>query len=218
MLTMYNMLISHKKHNKILLFWCRIFKFSELLCPCNFLLTIINQYRKINQGYKTNCCKRMLKGAILEKPNLLIKDSKLAQKVAKGTIYCWTAIINADGEYKEEEFHEMTSLAEKNDYVKQFYNKDSLKKVFLEGLDILKNYGLDDLLNRVKFTFREIDKNIRGHVFYACLHLACIDRNIANKEIVVLQKIYRTLNLDIDSVFRLSLLFFQSEFAKQKTE
>ena len=152
----------------------------------------------------------------MEQPNLLLKDQKLAQKVAKGTVYCWTSIINADGEYKEEEFNGLITLAEKNDCVKMFYNKDSLKKTFLDVLNILKNYGLDELFNRVEFVFRETDKNIRGHVFYTCLHLACIDQSIANKEILVLQKIYHTLNLDIDSIFRLSLLFFQSEFSKKK--
>ena len=153
----------------------------------------------------------------MEQPNLLIKDQKLAQKLAKGTVYSWTSIINADGEYKEEEFDGLTSLAEQNNYVKMFYNKDSLKKAFLDSLNILKNHGLEDLINRIEFIFREIDKKIRGHIFYTCLHLACIDQSIANKEILVLQKIYHALNLDIDSVFRLSLLFFQSEFAKKKT-
>ena len=52
----------------------------------------------------------------MEQPNQITKDSKLAQKIAKGTIFCWTAIINADGEYKEEEFNGLTALAEKNDY------------------------------------------------------------------------------------------------------
>ena len=159
----------------------------------------------------------MVKGNEMEQPNLLIRDQKLAQKLAKGTVYCWTSIINADGEYKEEEFNGLTTLAEQNDYVKMFYsNKDSLKKAFLDGLNILKNYGLGELFNRVEFTFRETDKNIRGHVFYTCLHLACIDQSIANKEILVLQKIYHALNLDTDSVFRLSLLFFQNEFSKKE--
>ena len=67
----------------------------------------------------------------MEQPNLLLKDQKLAQKVAKGTVYCWTSIINADGEYKEEEFNGLTSLAEKNDYVKTFFNKNSLKINYL---------------------------------------------------------------------------------------
>ena len=154
----------------------------------------------------------------MEQPNPITKDSKLAQKIAKGTILCWTAIINADGEYKEEEFNGLSALAEKNEYVKRFYNKESLKKTFLDGLNILKTYGFDELYSRINFIFRETDKNITGHVFYSCLHLACIDRNIANKEIVVLQKIYGALNLDTDSVFRLSLLFFQKEFAKNKAE
>lgn len=154
-----------------------------------------------------------------EQQNLIIKDNKLAKKIAKGTVLCWTAIINADGEYKEEEFNELTALANKNEYVKHFYNnKESLKNTFLDGLNILKTYGFDELYSRINFIFRETDKTMRDHIFYSCLHLACIDQNIANKEIMVLQKIYRALNLDIDSVFRLSLLFFQKEFAAKKEE
>ena len=213
------MLLSHGKHNHFLLFRCRIYKFSDQLFPCNFLLTATQLYRKINQEYKVTFSIQPGKGFTMEQPNPITKDSKLAQKIAKGTILCWTAIINADGEYKEEEFNGLTALAEKNDYVKHFYNnKESLKKAFLDGLSILKTYGFDELYSRVNFIFRETDKNIRGHVFYSCLHLACIDRNIANKEIMVLQKIYGALNLDTDSVFRLSLLFFQNEFAKKKAE
>lgn len=151
----------------------------------------------------------------MEQPNLL-KDKKLAQKVAKGIIYCWTSIIAADGTYKEEEFRGLTLLAERNDQVKEHYDKNSIKATFNEALDIIKNYGLDELFNRVEFIFRDIDRNIKGHVFFTCLHLTCIDHDIANKEIRILQKIYHTLNLSIDAVFSISLLFFQNEFSKNK--
>ncbi len=150
----------------------------------------------------------------MEKTNLL-KDKKLALKVAKGTIYCWTSIIAADGSYKEEEFNGLSQLSEGKDYIQQNMDKNATKKVFNEAIEILKNYGLDELYSRIKFVFKEIDINIRSHIFYTCLHLACIDRDLANKEIMILQKIYRALQMDGDSVFRLTLLFFQSEFSKK---
>lgn len=150
----------------------------------------------------------------MERPNLL-KDKNLAKKVAKGIIYCWTSIIAADGTYKEEEFSGLTVLAENNDYVKEHIEKNTVKKLFNEALEIIKNYGLDELSNRISFVFRDIDKNIRGHIFYTCLHLACIDRDLDNKEIMILQKVYHTLKIDVDAVFRLTLLFFQKEFAKK---
>ena len=144
-----------------------------------------------------------------------IKDKNLAKKISKGAIYCCTTIINADGEYKEEEFNSLINLSEKNDLIKTFYDRDSLKNAFMEGLNILKTDGIDELLRRVEFTFRDVDKNIRSHIFFSCLHIACSDRSIANKEILALQKVYRMLNLDIDSVFMLTLLFFQSELANK---
>lgn len=151
----------------------------------------------------------------MEKPNLL-KDKKLALKVAKGTIFCWTAIIAADGSYKEEEFNGLSQLAEGKDYIQQNMDKNTIKKIFNEAIEILKNYGLDELCSRIKFIFREIDMNIRSHIFYTSLHLACIDRDLANKEIQILQKIYRALHIDSDAVFRLTMLFIQSEFAKNE--
>ncbi len=150
----------------------------------------------------------------MEKPNLL-KDKNLAKKVAKGTIYTWTAIIAADGTYKEEEFTGLSTLAENNNYVKAHIEKNAVKKLFNEALEIIKNYGLDELCSRIAFVFRDIDKNITGHIFYTCLHLACIDRDLDNKEIMILQKVYHTLKMDVDAVFRLTLLFFQKEYAKK---
>ena len=150
----------------------------------------------------------------MEKPNLM-KDKTLSTKVAKGIIYCWTSIITADGTYKEEEFSELSQLAEKNDYVQQNLDKIAVKKHFNEAIEIIKNYNLDELCSRVEFIFRDIDKNIRGHIFFTCLHLACIDHELANKEIMILQKIYHALKIDIDSVFQLTLLFFQKEFTKK---
>jgi len=148
-----------------------------------------------------------------------IKDKNLARKIGKGAIYCWTAIINADGIYNEDEFNSMISLSEKNELIKAWYDRDLLKSTFMEGLNILKTHGAEELFRRVEFTFREVDKHIRSHIFYSCLHIACSDRSIANKEILVLQKIYRMLNLDIDAVFTITLLFFQSDFAdKSKLE
>jgi uncharacterized tellurite resistance protein B-like protein len=153
----------------------------------------------------------------MQQPNL-IKDKQLARKVAKGIIYCWASIITADGLYKEDEFHTLEDLANSQDVVKENVDKESLKTIFGEALDIIKNYSIDELFNRIEFVFRDIDKTARCHVFFTSLHLACIDREIANREIMILQKIYHALNIDIDSVFRISLLFFQNEFSKRKKE
>lgn len=152
----------------------------------------------------------------MQQPNL-IKDKPLARKVAKGIIYCWASIITADGLYKEDEFNSLATLAESHDIIKEHIDKPALKSTFNEALDIIKNYSIDELFNRIEFVFRDVDKTIKCHVFYTSLHLACIDREIANREILVMQKVYHALKLDIDSVFRISLLFFQNEFAKNKT-
>ncbi len=150
----------------------------------------------------------------MEKPNL-IKDRNLGKKVAKGIIYAWASVITADGAYKEEEFNSLTVLAEKNEYVKEYFNKVTAKGTFKEAIEIVKNYSIDELFNRIEFVFREVDNNIKGHVFFTCLHLACVDHEIANREIMTLQKVYRALKIGIDQVFRISLLFFQNEFSRK---
>jgi len=132
--------------------------------------------------------------------------------LARGILYLWSATIAADAAYSQEELNCLVDLAAGNDTIKQ-YSKDSIRGVFREAVELIRTSGADAMFRRIQSLFKNVNPKTRSHVFYTCLHLVSIDRNIANREIMLLRQAYHALGISPDDAFRLAMVFLQKIIA-----